>query len=197
MLAGMETNPSTHSDVQITDTDTDTGTTESTSTAVDTGADKAGTRKHWLVVALAALIGVILGVALVFAFFRPTSVHDELYPGDNNSPEAAAEYINRSGLVAINADDFDIAAQKVCESLEKTDIESMEGPEQVWNGPEYEAGSFIDNAESFEIAGIDEVKDEKTRDQVTATGRRLVMETAAMFACPSQMARMNATFNLN
>ena len=191
MLAGMETNPTPQTTPQPDDA------AESTSTVHTHAKDTSVTRTRWLAVAGAALIGIVVGALVVMSFFRPTSVHDELYPGDNNSPEAAAEYINRSGLVAINADDFDIAAQKVCESLEKSDIESMDGPEQVWTGPEFEAGSFIDNAESFEIAGIDEVKDEKTRETVTATGRRLVMETSAMFACPSQMARMNATFNMN
>lgn len=154
-------------------------------------------KKTWLYIAGAVTLGMLLGVVIVTAFMRPSSVHTELYPGENNSPQAAVEYINRSGLVAINEEDFDAAAQKVCAALKKTDIESLENPEQAWVGPEREAGELIENAESFEVAGLDEVKDEQARNTVVATGRRLVMESAAMFACPSQLARMNATFSLN
>lgn len=194
MIAGMETNHDSTPDTQRADAATTDTAPAGGSTAVST----SGTgRKSWLYVVAGALLGIVLGVVLSAAFFGSVNPHEEMYPGDNNSPQAGADYVSRTGLVTINADDFDAAAQKVCAALEDTDIESLESPDQVWTKPEFEAGSVIDNAESFEVVGLDGVEDQASRDTVTATARRLVMESSAMFACPSQMARMNATFTMN
>lgn len=193
MIAGMETNHDSTPETQRTDAAHIDPAPAGGSTAAATSIS----RKSWLYILGSALLGIVLGIVLSATFFGAANPHDEMYPGDNNSPQAGAEYVSRTGLVTINADDFDAAAKKVCSALEDTDIESLESPDQVWMKPESEAGSVIDNAESFEVVGLDDVEDQVSRDTVTATARRLVMESSAMFACPSQMARMNATFTMN
>lgn len=198
MIAGMETNHVPTPEPQRTDAAaTDTGTAPATGSTRINRLNASTGRMPWLYVVAAALLGIVLGVVLSAVLFGPANPHDEMYPGDNNSPQAGADYVNSIGLATINADDFDAAAQKVCSALKDTDIESLDSPDQVWAGPERDAGPVIDNAESFEITGLDGVEDPAARDTVTATARRLVMESSAMFACPSQMARMNAAFNLN
>lgn len=189
----METNtPDTPHIEQPDDTGASAGTADLTPRPRPTD-DSTGPTFNTTRVVQASLAGLGIGALVVALVMNPSS-HSDLYPGDNNSPEAAVEYISDFEFVSISPEDFDTAARATCSALSDYDIESADSAGTVWKSVQEQVNPVLDDAESFTVLGLDDVEDEQSRTQIESTARQVIFETSAMFACPAQLSRMNDSF---